>query len=305
MVRFLLAVSMMWSVVSSAAGTSVYDFLNIPSGARAVGMGTAFTALANDPGGIWWNPAGGVNNGTREVSLEYNPYFAGMKKGSVGYLNPLGTRNCFAAGVTYLSVGEMIKTNREGDEMGTFSPLYMATSVGYSVAVIDEPAIMIGAAVKGIYESIDEYTSYGAAIDFGALYKPGIRGVTVGVSAQNIGSQIKQLNEEKESLPFNVAVGGSYVLGDDELYLTLDMKKPLDHGLTFALGSEWIASEIFTLRLGYNGLGSDWKSGAEMDIIGGLCFGLGLTWKRLRLDLSVAPMVDLGNPLWICTSYSL
>lgn len=306
MKRIVLAIGIIWPVIGSAAGTHVYDFLNIPIGARSVGMGGAFTAVANDPSSVYWNPAGGVNNSIREVSLEYNHYIAGVRRGYLGYLHPLGTRSSLGLGINYLSVGDMIKTNLAGDEEGRFSPFSMATSIAYSTVVLDEPAIIVGAALKGIYESIiDEYSSYGVAGDFGVLYKPGPEEVTIGFSVQNIGSQIREFKEEKESLPLNLALGGSYSLWNDQLLLGLDLKRPSDHGLLFALGSEWIVSEILTLRLGYNSLGSDWKSGSEMDIISGFSFGLGLKWKRLSLDLSTSPMVDLGNPLWISTSYSL
>jgi len=40
------------------SGTSSGTFLKIGVGARAVGMGEAFVAVANDPTTIYWNPAG-------------------------------------------------------------------------------------------------------------------------------------------------------------------------------------------------------------------------------------------------------
>lgn len=303
--RILLAISVMWPVVSWTVGTRAYDFLGIPVGARPVGMGRAFTALANDPSGLYWNPAGGVNNSLREVSVEYNHYIVDMKRGYLGYLHPLGTRSSLGIGISHLSVGKMIKTDKYGYEQGTFSPLCMTTSVAYSTVVTNEPAIMIGGALKWIYESIDEYSSYGVAIDLGLLYRPRPKGVTLGFSIQNVGSQIKKFNEEKDPLPLNLAVGGSYSVRDEQLILALDLKKPSDHSLIFAVGSEWIATKNLIFRFGYNGLGSDWKSGSELDVLGGLSFGLGFKWKRLKVDLSSSPMVELGNPLWISTSYTL
>src|SRR5439155_18087839 len=40
------------------AGTSSATFLKIGVGARAVGLGESFVAVANDPSAIFWNPAG-------------------------------------------------------------------------------------------------------------------------------------------------------------------------------------------------------------------------------------------------------
>src|SRR5512132_1463695 len=39
-------------------GTSSGTFLGIGVGARAVGLGGSFVAVANDPSAIFWNPAG-------------------------------------------------------------------------------------------------------------------------------------------------------------------------------------------------------------------------------------------------------
>ena len=45
-------------VGSQRVGTSGGNFLKIGIGARAVGMGEAFVAVANDPSAIYWNSAG-------------------------------------------------------------------------------------------------------------------------------------------------------------------------------------------------------------------------------------------------------
>ena len=43
---------------NTKVGTTVAQFLKIPVGARAQGMGSAFVAVANDATAIYWNPAG-------------------------------------------------------------------------------------------------------------------------------------------------------------------------------------------------------------------------------------------------------
>ena len=305
MLRVLLALNIALSVSCAMAGTTVYDFLNIPTGARSVGMATAFTAIADHPSGLWWNPAGCASAPAREVSLEYNHYIVGMKRGYIGYLHPLRSSTALAIGVSHISVGEMTKTTAEGHEEGRFSPLGMAASLAFSTAITERPAITAGAAFKWIYQSIDDYSSQAVAVDVGALYKPGLKGLTVGISLQNAGMQITKFKDEKEPLPLNVTIGGSYSLRDEQVLLSLDLKKPSDRSVTFAFGSEWIVTTNVALRVGYNGLGTDWKSDSELDVLGGWSFGVGLRWKRLTVDLSSAPMVKLGNPLWISTSYSL
>ena len=41
----------------SNVGTTAAPFLEIGAGARAVAMGGAFTAIADDPMSLYWNPA--------------------------------------------------------------------------------------------------------------------------------------------------------------------------------------------------------------------------------------------------------
>jgi hypothetical protein len=294
-----------FALVQVVGANGTYDFLNIPTGARSVAMGGAFTAVADDPSGVHWNPAGAAAHARREVALEYNHYVVGMKRGYLGYVHPLGQEKSLAVAVNYISIGTIQKTNLYGDEEGTFSPLQMAVSVGYSTAVMERPSLTMGAALKWIYGSIDEFTSHGLAVDLGVIYVPGPEGLTLGLSVQNLGAQLKAYGEESEALPLNVSVGGAYFLLDGDLRVAADLRRPSDGGAVMGVGTEWFATSILTTRLGYNTLGSDWKSGSEVDIIGGFTFGVGLAWKRLMLDLSVMPMVELGNPIWISTRYSL
>ena len=53
------------------AGTSSATFLRIGVGARAVGMGETFVAVANDPSAIYWNPAGLASLQRREIAISH------------------------------------------------------------------------------------------------------------------------------------------------------------------------------------------------------------------------------------------
>ena len=54
----LLINSVNWSQSTSKSGTTAAQFLKIGIGPRAIAMGSAFTATANDLTAIYWNPAG-------------------------------------------------------------------------------------------------------------------------------------------------------------------------------------------------------------------------------------------------------
>jgi len=67
------------------------EFLKIPVGARALGMGGAFTAVADDATAPWWNPAGMVYLPYREILPQHAEKFGSLvNQDYVGAVFPLG-----------------------------------------------------------------------------------------------------------------------------------------------------------------------------------------------------------------------
>jgi hypothetical protein len=66
--------------VPAARATDKYagEFLKIPVGARALGMGSAFTALADDPTAVYWNPAGLIFGSKRQAWAEHAEQFGDL-----------------------------------------------------------------------------------------------------------------------------------------------------------------------------------------------------------------------------------
>jgi hypothetical protein len=66
------------------------EFLQIGIGARALGMGGAFVAIANDHSAFYWNPAGTGNIQTIQFSGMYLPLFDGLAAlHNVGFALPI------------------------------------------------------------------------------------------------------------------------------------------------------------------------------------------------------------------------
>ncbi|MBI2375041.1 MAG: hypothetical protein HYV07_13675 [Deltaproteobacteria bacterium] len=66
-----LAAGIIWAGAADASDTHYEDF---PVGGRAVGLGGAFTAIADDPSGIFYNPAGLVDATRANVQVSANLY---------------------------------------------------------------------------------------------------------------------------------------------------------------------------------------------------------------------------------------
>lgn len=71
-------VCVVWSALASADDTHYQDFV---VGARAVGLGGAFTSLADDPSGLFYNPAGIVD--VRSKSLQVSTSLYGFERGTL------------------------------------------------------------------------------------------------------------------------------------------------------------------------------------------------------------------------------
>ena len=86
-IRFSLASAFIFILaLSSAAMADSYHYKNIIIGDRASGMGGAYTAISDDPSGLFYNPAGIVYSQGTNVSASANAYHNTSKE----YSNVLG-----------------------------------------------------------------------------------------------------------------------------------------------------------------------------------------------------------------------
>ncbi len=84
------------------------EFLKIPVGPRAIGMGGAFTAVADDATAPYWNPAGMVYLPYREVIFQHSEKFGSLANHDYGtVVFPLGGASGHgqALGVSFVRLG--------------------------------------------------------------------------------------------------------------------------------------------------------------------------------------------------------
>lgn len=109
LIRALCAVSLLALVAAQASATKYAgEFLKIPVGARAVGMGGAFAAIADDATSPFWNPAGMVYLPYKEGFLQHAEKFGSLVNhdfGSVVWPMKNGDVNRSAIGVSISAVG--------------------------------------------------------------------------------------------------------------------------------------------------------------------------------------------------------
>ena len=153
-----------------ATGADGGSFLRIGVGARALGMGGAFVALADDPTAIYWNPAGLVHVKFRELSSMYtNQFGLGVHYSFLAYSQPWGKQRAWAAGLVTLLLGDIPVTALE--EYGR--PVVIRYTASAETALMVAYAQMffrtsLGVTLKGIRQTLAGATSLGMGIDIGA-----------------------------------------------------------------------------------------------------------------------------------------
>ncbi|MDI6704479.1 MAG: PorV/PorQ family protein [bacterium] len=269
------------SLASDKVGTTGAAFLKIPCGARAIGMGGAFGAVADDASCIYWNPAGLVQLTKKEATFTYLDYFEEMSFGYVGYAHPT-TAGTFGWAISYLGHEKIEGYDVYAKPTGGYQANDTAIALSYARGVGKE--FSLGGNIKYINEKIEDEQATGFAIDLGGLYK--IENFSLGLAVQNLGTEIKFV-EKGDPLPLNFRLSTAYRLFNDKFTLAVDGNLPNDKDTYFNVGGEyWILSSL-AARVGYRG--------GPKDEGNSVCGGIGLRWKNLGLDFAYEPYGRFGD----------
>jgi long-subunit fatty acid transport protein len=269
-------------------GSAGFTFLRLGNGARAGGMGEAFTAVADDATSIYWNPAGMASVEEVELNLTHNEWLMDIRFEQASVVNEMwgGAAGLSFTGLFYGSLdryGEFPSLTPDG----TFSPYDLAVSMGYARDII--PNVAVGAAFKVIYSKIDFESATGYAFDMGVTHKSRIEGLTLAAALLNLGPQTSFV-EEKFYPPFQLRLGGAYEIQRESLrgglILAADVVFPNDNDAKTHFGLEYSYEKMLMVRFGY-------KNGYDVQ---GVTMGLGVGWKSLRFDYAYLPIdYELGD----------
>src|ERR1700733_1844251 len=91
---------------ASGPGTTAADILNIGVGARAIGMGEAYVAQADDVSSLYWNPAGLALMQERQASFSYDQMYQDLKYQNASIGIPL-ENGAIGGSLSYLGYGDI------------------------------------------------------------------------------------------------------------------------------------------------------------------------------------------------------
>ena len=93
--------------VITKTGTTAAQFLKIGIGARSIGMGGAFTAVADDISALYWNPAGLARMGGGQASFNHVNWIADVQYEAASAAVAVDGLGTLAVGFSATNVGDM------------------------------------------------------------------------------------------------------------------------------------------------------------------------------------------------------
>lgn len=261
----------------------IFPLLEMGVGARALGMGGAYTAVADDPSAVHWNPAGLANIGKAEISLSYDKWFMDTSNQQILFAVPLGG-GTIAGEVAYMNLGTFDGLDLSGNPTNTqVNPYNIAGSAGYGTGIM--PGLSAGISIKVISQSTGSKSTMGFAGDIGALYKN--ENFSAGFTLQNIGSG------GGYSLPMSVNLGGAFRVvntKENRVLIATDVNYLFNDVPSMSAGAEYVFSDILAARAGYRIRFGD----NNLDGLTGLSGGVGIFVAGVKLDYAIVPYGDLG-----------
>ena len=273
----------------SKVATTAAPFLEIPVGGAAVGMGGAFTSIANDASAIYWNVGGIATIDKYDLQVANMEWIGDTRFNFVGLVLPLSDFGTLGFSFTALSMDDMVvRTVEKPDGTGEFfSAGNISFGISYARNLTDR--FSLGFTFKYIQEKIWHMTSQGFAIDAGTLFRTDILGgMVIGASISNFGTPMRlegrdtrffiRVDENKQGsndriptnieldswdLPLIFRIGLSTNAVQNDIYrftVTVDAIHPNNDYESLNIGGEFAFMEFFILRSEERRVGKECRS---------------------------------------------
>lgn len=309
-----MALAMALSATGAAAQESqtVYNFLRLPTGARAAALGgDNVTLIEDDASLINNNPALLSSVSDKTVALNFMSYMAGSAVASASFNRTVGERASWAVTGQYVNYGKMKQTTADNVVIGDFSAKDIAIG-GYFSYMLGN-SFAGGVAAKFITSYIGSYNSMAVGVDLGLNYFDSEREWSLSLVARNLGGQINAYDDNYEPMPFDLQLGASKRFAHTPFRVSATLVDLNHWNYRFAnhlvLGLDAALSEAVWLGLGYN-----FRRANEMSIDttdggsahgAGLSFGGGVSLERFKISVAYGKYHVSSSSLLVSAAFSL
>ncbi|RMH66243.1 MAG: hypothetical protein D6677_00625 [Calditrichaeota bacterium] len=312
----MLSVTMLDAGVTKT-GTTAAKFLNLGVGPRTVAMGGAYAFSENDPGAVYWNPAG-IGSLTRSMGLfTQTRWIADINLNFMTLAIPMAYLGVVAASVTAVTMPDMKETTEYYPEGtgNTFGAGMYAVGLSYARPLTDK--FIMGATIKYVRENISNSFAQGLALDIGTVFTTPFSGIRFATAITNFGTKMRmsgddllfqntpdpaqsgtvdKLNSYYETdafdMPLRLQIGLSrdFRIGESQkVLLAVDAGFPSDNTQYMNMGAEWSWGDLVFLRAGFKSLflkdreeGLTLGAAVKYQSVGYMAFALDYAYQQLR-----------------------
>ncbi len=249
---------------------------NVGFGARALALGNAFTAMADDPTAVYWNPAGLEFIDQQSLTLFHSSLWAGTNYDFMGYVFPTLDLGTFGLGLGRIGVGDIQERSEDGVPLNKFSlqEYHLFFSYAKKMPLNITPGISLRLVRRawGSLRQMGSLADNGIGMDLGIMYRPEWLGSpwlqdwSVGINLQNL--LVPQLKEGtgSDAFPLTFKLGffkKLRLVGGEATNILFDFDFSEKRDLKLHFGTEYALPELGSMRIGYGTGGFSLGAGVE------------------------------------------
>lgn len=303
--RTLAIAAMALALTQSAGQTakgSAMTFLETPQSSRLVAAGGMHvTCGVGSSSMVFHNPACIADTIDGRIDLSIAPVTEGIKFASGAYTHNVSGIGTLTCGLLYAGYGDFIRADEDGQELGTFTANEWALYLSYSRQMT--PWLRLGATLKPIFSHLEDDSSFGIAMDFGANGTFADGRFQTGLTIRNAGGVLKKFTTGgiRGKLPFDVQLGLSYKAEHAPFRFYLTLKDLTEWNLSpnsdklhwgdnlmrhTLIGLEFSPVKVFYFAVGYDQRKRRELTASEAGGMAGFSWGAGI--RVAKIDIQYA-----------------
>lgn len=302
LISILLATCVCSALAATGDGGYTGAFSRMGLGGRAIGMGGAFVAVADDGFASSFNPAGLVQLKKHIFNASYRFMSLDRKLSYVSYQQSI--KGGAGVGLYWINSGVSNVETRdyEGKITGELNNHENLVNFNFAKKIISQ--FSAGLNIKYSQSNLASIDANTVGFDLGVLFTP-YEKLRIGLAADNIGmkyswnsgkywQEFDQIGTDtNEDFPLNFKLGASYLLLKDRLLLSAQADKNSKQSARLHFGAEYSGLKYLAGRLGYNdgsftfGLGINYK-------VRSITFGLDYAYISSQVGTDADNLVSMG-----------
>jgi hypothetical protein len=257
-------------------------------GAKALGMGKAYTAVATDPTAIYWNPAGLATQDPYQIYVMHSTLFFDTNFDYVAASAPTERLGSFGLGVLALTSSGFEQRSMLNEEIGKFNMMDLAFLFNWSKEAY--PGVSVGINYKLVTQRMLEFSGVGHGFDVGVKARLFNR-FDAGLTLMNIIKPNVTLANEAQVYPAQFRLGVASRFLNENLVLSADVAKIVGWESTrINLGCEYQIVKNIAIHAGVHH--------------GRFTVGAGFSFNHYGFDYSNSSVSELGMNHRFAVKYS-